>query len=285
MFPMPSPADQTQGSMRVILVDDDPLARRSLRRLLADDGEVSIVGEFANAHQALEGVARLAPDAILVDVEMPGQDGFELVKAMPREDRPYVVFVTAHDRYALDAFASHAVDYVLKPVSRDRLREAIRRARAQRDDERLASWARRWHPQDGAAPPLAPYLAELLVRIGSRAIVIPVPELEWIEADSYYARLHTGGRSYLLREPLQRLEQRLNPADFLRVHRSAIVNLNRVREIRYEAPGERVLIMASGGHVRVSRTRWRWFATQLRQRTSVTPSDGTGSPPGARTAS
>jgi two-component system LytT family response regulator len=281
IIPMPIPTEPTQGSLRVVLVDDDPLARRSLRRILADDTDVSIVGEFANAHQALEGVERLAPDAILVDIEMPGQDGFELVDAMPREDRPYVVFVTAHDRYALDAFASHAVDYVLKPVSKERLREAIRRAREQRDHERLATWARRWQPQAGSPPPLVPYLTELLVRIGSRAIVLPVPELEWIEADSYYARLHTGGRSYLLREPLQRLEQRLNPADFIRVHRSAIVNLNRVREIRYGGPGERVLVMATGEQVRVSRTRWRWFAKQLRERTSVTP-DGT---PGHRSAS
>jgi two-component system LytT family response regulator len=279
MHGMSAPALHTESLLRVVLIDDDPLARRSLRRLLADDREVAIVGEFSNADQAADSIGRIAPDAILVDIEMPGRNGFELVEGMPRENRPYVIFVTAHDRYALEAFATHAVDYVLKPVSRDRLREAIRRAREQRDHERLASWARRWHPLQGSPPPLVPYLSELLVRIGSRAIVVPVPELEWIEADSYYARLHARGRSYLLREPLQRLEQRLDPAEFLRVHRSAIVNLKRVREIRYEGPGERVLVLAGGGQVRVSRTRWRWFAKQLRDRTGVTPSgevDGQG---------
>jgi two-component system LytT family response regulator len=274
---MPSSAAHTQSSLRVVLVDDDPLARRSLRRLLADDRDVSIVGEFPNADQAAEAIARLAPDAILLDIEMPGRSGFELVDALPAEMRPYVVFVTAHDRYALEAFATQAMDYVLKPVSRERLREAMRRAREQRDDDRLATWARRWQPKDGSPPPLSPYLSELLVRVANRSIVVAVNELEWIEADSYYARLHAGGRSYLLREPLQRLEQRLNPADFIRVHRSAIVNVHRVCEIRHESPGERVLILTSGTRVRVSRTRWRWFATHLLERTRVTTAtDGSG---------
>src|SRR5688572_22040875 len=111
---MPVPAEHTAGTLRVVLVDDDPLARRNLRRLLAEDREVSIVGEFSDAHQASAAISRLAPDAMLLDIEMPGPNGFELVEAMPVEARPYVVFVTAHDRYALDAFASHATDYVLK---------------------------------------------------------------------------------------------------------------------------------------------------------------------------
>jgi two-component system LytT family response regulator len=260
--------------LRVILVDDDPLARRNLRRMLADQADVAIVGEFANTPQAAEGVERLEPDAILLDIEMPGQSGFDLARAIPAKTRPYIVFVTAHDRYALEAFANRAVDYVLKPVSRDRLREAVVRARERRDGERLAQWARGLKPDTGVTPPLAPYLTELLVRLGQRSIVIRVADLDWIEADSYYARLHVGSRDYLLREPLQRLEKRLNPLEWIRVHRSAIVNVARVLEVRHEGPGERVLIMVGGHRVRVSRTRWRWFSRQLRERTQVAARDG-----------
>lgn len=242
--------------------------------MLADVANVSIAGECSDAREAVDAIARLDPDAVLLDVEMPGESGFDVAASLRTRERPYVIFVTAHDRYAIEAFKNNALDYVLKPVSRERLADAIGRARQQRDRGLLVHWAQQVQAAFGSGETTAPHagtahLTEFLVRVAMREIVVPVADVDWIEADSYYARLHVGTRTYLLREPLQRLEQRLDARRFVRVHRSAIVNVERVREVRHDARRERVLLMTTGARVPVSRTRWTWFARHLRERTQV----------------
>lgn len=259
--------------LRVMVVDDDPFARRGLMRLLGDRPDVRVVGEFAGGEQALAGVKRLAPDAVLLDIEMPGRSGFDVADALRAADGPYVIFVTAHDRYAVDAFRLRALDYVLKPVDRPRLFEALSRARRERGTRRLLEWAggvRTAVASSASNQPGAPaYLAELMVRIANRDIVVPVAEVDWIEADSYYARLHVGAREYLLRESLDKLERRLDPRQFVRVHRSAIIRLDRVREVRRMAAGDRSVVLGTGARVRVSRKRWKPFVRCLRERTQL----------------
>lgn len=265
--------------LRVLLVDDDPLARRGVQRLLERIGTIKVVGEAADAKSALRAVESLAPDALLLDIEMPGDDGFSVADALSSVDAPYIVFLTAYDRYAVEAFRHQAVDYVLKPPAQERLAEALDRARAQRDARRLLQWASRVQSavSGGSSPAVAApdHLTEIMVRVATRDVLVQVSEIDWIEADSYYARLHVGGKEYLLREPLHMLERRLNPDDFVRVHRSAIVNINRVCEVRYERTGERMIALSTGARVRVSRNRWRWFSAQLRERTRIAPDGAT----------
>lgn len=264
---------QSDDPLRVLVVDDDPLARRGVLRLLERSGGTAVVGECANAQQAIVAAATIKPDAILLDIEMPDNDGFSVADAFPPGEAPYVIFVTAYDRYAVEAFRHQALDYVLKPPAPERLAEALERARGQRDAHRMLQWASRMQASGtGAATPSGPnYLAEVLVRIGTRDVLVRTADMDWIEADSYYARLHVGTREYLLREPLQSLEKRLDPQMFIRVHRSAILNVRRVREVRYERTGERAIVLSTGARVRVSRARWKWFAQHLRERTRVQP--------------
>jgi two-component system LytT family response regulator len=269
---------QSDEPLRVLIVDDDPLARRGVQRLLERSGATQVVGECADAQQAVAAVNRLKPDVVLLDIEMPGDDGFSVADALQTGEAPYIIFVTAYDRYAVEAFRRHALDYVLKPPAPERLAEALDRARGQRDARRMLQWANRVHSAvaDGT-PATTPseHLTEILVRVAMRDVIVQVADIDWIEADSYYARLHVATREYLLREPLHLLERRLDPQQFVRVHRSAIVNVRRVREVRYERTGERIIVLSTGARVRVSRNRWKWFAGQLRERTRVLPAEAT----------
>jgi two-component system LytT family response regulator len=267
---------QSDEPLRVLIVDDDPLARRGVQRLLERAGGAQVIGECADAHEAVASVGRLKPDVVLLDIEMPGDDGFSVADALESGEAPYVIFVTAYDRYAVDAFRHRALDYVLKPPSVDRLSEALDRARGQRDARRMLQWANRVHAAVAEGSPTSgssDHLTEILVRVAMRDVIVQVDDIDWIEADSYYARLHVGPREYLLREPLHLLERRLDSQYFVRVHRSAIVNVRRVREVRYERTGERIIVLSTGARVRVSRNRWKWFAGQLRERTRVQPSE------------
>lgn len=271
MTESPIPPDEP---LRVLIVDDDPLARRGVQRLLDRRAGARVIGECAHARDAVAAVERLKPDVVLLDVEMPGDDGFSVAATLEGADAPYIIFVTAYDRYAVDAFRHRALDYVLKPPAPERLGEALDRARSQRDARRMLQWANRLHSAVTDATPIPSepgYLDEILVRVAMRDVIVQAADIDWIEADSYYARLHVGSREYLLREPLHLLARRLDPAQFVRVHRSAIVNLKRVREVRYERTGERVIVLSTGAHVRVSRNRWKGFAGQLRERTRVHP--------------
>ncbi|HEY5546271.1 MAG TPA: LytTR family DNA-binding domain-containing protein [Gemmatimonadaceae bacterium] len=254
--------------LRVVVVDDEPLAREDIVQLLAGRADVAVVATCANGIEALDAVRRLNPDVLLLDIRMPGIDGFGVVEKLDRRELPYVVFVTAFDRFAIDAFRVRALDYLLKPVQPARLQEALDRAREQLGRRSVEDWrasvqsAAEEHSRDAA-----PYLTELMVRVGTRDIVLKVDEIDWVQAETYYARLHIRGRSYLYRERMHVLESQLNPRYFARVHRSAIVNLDRVREIVHDNRGDHVVVLSTGARVKTSHQRWLEFRDIMRQRT------------------
>jgi two-component system, LytTR family, response regulator len=228
--------------MRAVVVDDEPLARDGIRLLLAEHDGVELVGEAGNGADALALVARLHPELLFVDVQMPEMSGLELVAALPPEATPAVIFVTAYDEFAVRAFDVHALDYILKPIDEHRFAEAIRRARLQH------SLTDRLHAALGA---LHPEPDRLAIRDGDALVFVPVEEIDWVEAADYYVEIHAGTRTYLHREPLQSLERRLDPARFVRIHRSRLVNRARVREIRWD---EMVVVTTAGVALKVSRS-------------------------------
>jgi two-component system LytT family response regulator len=259
---------QVVKPLRVVIVDDEPLAREDISQLLVGRSDVAVVATCTNGHEALEAVRRLKPDVLLLDIRMPGVDGFTVVSQLDRRELPYVVFVTAFDRFAIDAFRVRALDYLLKPVQAARLDEALERAREQISKRPAGEWTSSVH---AAAQEQVrrdeEYLCELMVRVGTRDIVVKVDEIDWVQAETYYARLHIRGRSYLYRERMHVLESRLNPRHFARVHRSAIVNLDRVREIVHDNRGDHVIVLSTGARVKTSHQRWLEFREIMRQRT------------------
>jgi two-component system LytT family response regulator len=244
--------DPAGEPLRVLVVDDEPLARQAIRLLLADDPEVTVVGECSGVDGA-SAVERTRPDVLFLDVHMPEVDGFDLLEQIGIDQAPTVVFVTAYADHALRAFEVHAIDYLLKPVTDERFAGALARAK---------ELARLRRGGEAADPRLGAMMRErtrvtrrILVRDRDRTHVVDVDTIDWIEAADYYAMLHVGDRTHLLRETMNQLEQRLDPERFFRVHRSAIVNLERVREIHPLFRGDRDLVLADGTHVRLSRTR------------------------------
>jgi two-component system LytT family response regulator len=242
--------------VRVLIADDEPPARAKLRRLLDADPEVAVVGEAASGTEAVEMIERLRPELVFLDIQMPGADGFGVLQAIDPAVMPHVVFVTAYDEYALRAFEVHAVDYLLKPFDADRLRTALTRAK-----ERVR--ARPVAGGDGLderirrvlaeARPAPAYLERVLVRTGTRAVFLRTDQVDWLEAEENYVRLHAGQESYLVRGTLAGLEERLDPARFIRVHRSHIVNLASIRELHPWSHGDWMIVLRDGRELMLSR--------------------------------
>ena len=231
--------------MRTVIVDDEPLAREGLRMMLARHADVEVVGEAGGGRDGLAVVERLAPDLLLVDVQMPEVDGLELVARLglagSTRRPPAVVFVTAHDEFAIDAFNVHALDYVVKLVDEQRLALSLDRARAQRRLELLAA---------DRDPPVV----RLPIRDGDRLHLVPIDEIEWIEAADYYVLVHAGPRTHLHRESLQRLEAMLDDR-FVRIHRSRLVNRRRIRELRRDGRRDLVVVLDTGAELPVARSQ------------------------------
>jgi two-component system LytT family response regulator len=232
--------------MRVMIVDDEPLAREGLRLLLADHPDIQLVGEAGNGVDALALVEDVDPDLMFIDVQMPGMSGLELAASLPDGCTPTIVFVTAYDEFALKAFDVHALDYVLKPIDEQRFAEALRRARVQ---HQLGAHLSGVHQ---ATTP-GPRPSKLSIRDGDAVVFVPIDDIDWIEAADYYVEVHAGARSYLMRETMQRLETLLDER-FVRIHRSRLVNRARVREIRWENRGKMVVVTTSGATLEVSRS-------------------------------
>lgn len=241
-------------SLRVVVADDEPLARERLRTLVAARTDCTLAGECADGAEAVDVIAAERPDLVLLDVQMPELDGFEVLDALPPDVRPSVVFVTAYDEYAVRAFDVSAVDYLLKPVEPARFTAAVDRAVAR---------------QHGGGPGIDAAFRSLLaevralrgparrfvVRDGHRLTFIPADAVDWIDAAGNYVRLHAGGRSHLLRETMKSVESRLDPERFVRVHRSAIVNLERVASMEPYFHGEYVLTLQDGTRLNSSRSQ------------------------------
>lgn len=242
--------------VRVLIADDEPPARARLRRFLDADPEIAVAGEAGSGSEAVEMIQRLRPDLVFLDIQMPGADGFGVLQAVDPAALPHVVFVTAYDEYALRAFEVHAVDYLLKPFDAARFRTALARAK-----ERVR--ARPTAGGDGLderirrvlaeARPAPAYLERVLVRTGSRAVFLRTDEVDWLEAEENYVRLHAGAESYLVRGTLAGLEERLDPARFIRVHRSHIVNLASIRELHPWSHGDWMIVLRDGRQLMLSR--------------------------------
>ena len=239
--------------IRAIIVDDEPLARERIRDLLQGDDEIEVIGECSNGKEALEMLATARPDLVFLDVQMPELDGFEVLEAADPDTIPAVVFVTAYDQYALKAFDVHALDYLLKPFDRERFQTAVDRAKRAfqggggRDvDHRLISLLEEL--QDSRAK-----RRRFVVKSGGRVSFLRAEEVDWIEAAGNYVELHVGRDSHLLRETMNKLESRLDPQRFLRIHRRLIVNLERIRQLEGASHGEYMVVLSDGTRLSSSR--------------------------------
>src|SRR3954454_7649366 len=237
----------SENTLRIVVVDDEPLARAVVREFAAADPEIEIVADCANGFEAVKAVAELKPDLVLLDVQMPKLDGFEVLELLGRDQA--VIFITAYDQYALRAFEVHAVDYLLKPFSLERFREAIARAR-----ERVR--ARAVTPIDevvrDARPRTGP-TERVLIRDGANVHVLPVDKIDYVEAQDDYVAFKTEGKQYLKDQTLAAVEATLDPARFVRVHRSFVLNIDRISKVELYAKDSRMAILRDGTCLPVSR--------------------------------
>lgn len=230
----------------ILIVDDEPLARAGLRQLCSEDPDVSNLQEARNGREAVDSIRAARPDLVLLDVQMPEMDGFSVVRELGADGMPAVVFVTAHDQYAIQAFEVNAIDYILKPVTEDRFRKALERAK-ERFKARPADEAGRQILSllETIATPRR-YLKRLAVRTAGKTVFVDVQDVDWMEAAENYVQLHTGRTGHLLHVAMNTLEKSLDPDVFLRIHRSLIVNIKRIKELQPALHGEYVVTLENG---------------------------------------
>jgi len=237
--------------IRTVIADDEVLARQKLRQILRDDEDIEIVGECATASETIELVNSTNPELLFLDIRMPDMDGFDVVGALSSHKNaalPHIIFTTAYDQYAVRAFEVHAIDYLLKPFTADRLRSAVQRVKAIILDAGTRGGARDAESSSGE------YTTRIVFKSRGRILFLSVEDIRWIGAEENYVRICTGGESHLLRETMGHLETRLDPQTFLRVHRSSIVNLRYVKEVKSEADGEATVMLTSGEKIAMSRS-------------------------------
>jgi two-component system LytT family response regulator len=253
--------------IRTLIVDDEPLARRNLRLLLERDRQIEILDECRNGREAVEAIETHAPDLIFLDIQMPEMDGFDVLGCVGTEHIQAVIFVTAFDQYALKAFEVHALDYLLKPFDDERFTHALQRAKAQieaREINQLSKKLLALLEERKGAPPSEDYLTRLMIKVSGRVVLLKVDEIDFIEADGNYAKLHVGSKAHLLREKMNDLEERLDPAKFVRIHRSIIVNLDRIKELHPHFNGDYIVVLEDGRQLRLSRTRREHLEARLK---------------------
>jgi two-component system LytT family response regulator len=249
------------SGFRALIVDDEPPSRRVLRQLVRKHPDVSVVGEARDSAEALAALAELEPDLVFLDIQLPGKSGIDVLRERGVDRMPAVVFVTAYDEFAVQAFELAALDYLMKPVSQarfdvtmGRVRRARRREAAGPPPAGVAALLDMYDAAKGADRP-PPFLRRLRVRVGTRDLVIATEDVGYIAAHGVYARLHTANGTYLLREAMHWIERRLDPATFVRIHRSYIVNAEYVRELRTLGNGDRVVVLKGGQALPISRRR------------------------------
>jgi two-component system LytT family response regulator len=240
-------------AIRTIIADDEKLARTKLRILLQSEAGIDIVGECSDYEQTVQAVHESRPDLLLLDVQMPGPDGFHVLRAIPPEQMPIVVFTTAYDQYALQAFEAHALDYLLKPFDQERLHRTIERVQAEFAKNGDREIARR----------ILDYLAKgkvepstdkrLVVKAGGRIVFLDVDDIDWIDAAANYVKLNAGKEFYVLRQSIGHLSQRLNSSQFVRIHRSTIVNVQKIKELQPCNSGEYIVVLKNGKELSCSR--------------------------------
>jgi two-component system LytT family response regulator len=232
--------------IRTLIVDDEPLARRGIRAHLKEEKDIEIVAECGNGREAVSVIEQLAPDLVFLDVQMPELDGFGVLEALDAELPPAVIFVTAYDKYALRAFEVHALDYLLKPFDTERFTKALERARAQIGRKSLSDLSHRLQSLIEDLRANQKYAERLVIKSAGRIFFLGVEEIDWVEAADNYVRLHVGRDTHLLRETMNSLERRLDPAQFLRIQRSTIVNVGRIKELHPLFRGEYEVVLRDG---------------------------------------
>lgn len=252
----------------VLVVDDEALARRRVARLLQQRGDVDVIGECSGGRDAVEAITERKPRLVLLDVQMPDLDGFEVLRALGDTTLPAVIFVTAYDRYALRAFEASAVDYVLKPYEPERLNQAVDRAlqwigtnSSADNDDRLRRLLKEAIAAAGDASP--GHLERFVVKRGNKTTFVKADEVDWIESDGNYLRLHAGNNKHLVRGTIQECAERLDPRRFVRIHRRYIVNSGRVAEIQPWFGGDYVVQLTTGAKLRLSRTYREHFQSRM----------------------
>ena len=240
-------------TLRILIVDDEPLARTRIRSLLDKEPDATVVGECGDGQQAVTLINELQPDLLFLDVQMPVLDGFGVVESLDIDRMPAIIFVTAYDRYAIRAFEVHALDYLLKPFDRDRFQRALSRARDELSrQEKKASTEKLLELLEDVQTQRKP-LQRLVIKAAGRVFFLRLEEIDWIEAAGNYVKLHAGKETHLLRETMNTLEGRLNTDQFVRIHRSTIVNLDRVKELQPWFHGDYRVILNDGTHLTLSR--------------------------------
>ena len=240
-------------TLKTLVVDDEPLARERVVSLLQGEQDIELLGECRDGQEAIAAIQQLSPDLVFLDVQMPGADGFQVLQAVGPERMPMVIFVTAYDQHALRAFEVRALDYLLKPFDRDRFHHAVQRAKSSIEQQETGDLGRRLLALVKDLRPAAPKTDRLVVKSGGRLFFLRTDEIDWIEAAGNYARLHVGSDTHLLRETMTSLEGRLDPEKFFRIHRSRIVNMERIQELQPWFNGEYVVLLRNGTKVTLSR--------------------------------
>jgi two-component system LytT family response regulator len=239
--------------IRTLIVDDEPLARERLSSLLSTEADIDVIGQSRDGEEAARAIQEHSPDLVFLDVQMPQLNGFEVIDAIGPERMPLVVFVTAYDQHALKAFQVRALDYLLKPFDRERFSEALQRARNQIERQETGDLGRRLLALVKDLRKDQPRSERLVVKSGGRLFFLRTDEIDWIEAAGNYVRLHVGNTSHLLRETMNALEGRLDPEKFFRIHRSRIVNMERIQELQPWLNGEYAVVLRNGTRVTLSR--------------------------------
>ena len=255
------------NKIRALVVDDEPMARDRVLSLLQQEDDVEVVGECGDGTQAVAAIQHQSPDLVFLDVQMPGHNAFEVIQAVGADRMPTVIFVTAYDEYALKAFEVHALDYLLKPFGRDRFQRTRQHARASLERRRAGDLGRRLLAlgNDIKTEPGPSRLDRLVVKSAGRVFLLRTDELDWIEAAGNYERLHLGEESHLFRETMNRMESRLDGRRFVRIHRSRIVNTERVKELQPWFNGEHVVVLQNGTRLTLSRGYREKLQEQLKR--------------------
>ena len=239
--------------MRVIIADDEPLARSKIRLMLNNEAGVQVLAECQNGSDTVQALRAYKPDLLFLDIRMPDLDGFEVLSKSPNPEMPFVIFTTAYDSHAVKAFEAHALDYLLKPFDQERLHQALDRARAEllkAKDREAAQNILRYLSETGNQVALN---RRLIVKSGGRIVFLSFDEIDWVEAAANYVRIHVGKQAYLLRKGIGEIAERLDPAQFIRIHRSAMVNVQKIKELQPVNSGEYILVLKDGKELPCSR--------------------------------
>lgn len=242
------------SAISVLIVDDEPLARHGLRDILAEEKDVRVLGEANDGEEGVEQILRLTPEVVFLDIQMPEQNGFDVIGSLPKEKLPLIIFVTAYDEFAVKAFRENAIDYILKPFDAERIHLSLKRAREMKNLKEQAAYSSRIMTALDTIQSKREFLQKIPIRDGGKIYFVNTAEVLWIEADADYIRFHTQNKTHLARETMSGIEKQLDPEKFIRIHRSTIVNLDHIRELQPREHGEYTALLIDGSKVTVSRT-------------------------------